>query len=256
MYRRLAGGITKDWASSIEYWLEGYLDHIDWQIDEEKTYQYLEQLKEKYSTSSYRKRAYQIRHFFKSLNVHWAENIKPPSEPAKLPKRITTDMIQDTLDYFKGHTYEKQMKAIILLGASSGMRPQEMYQLTEDDIDLDQCIVRINHNPDKGQTVKTKESRITFFNTKAQQALTEYLQFFNNDSLCTYLFGKTHVERLFHNAPIQVKDLRKYFSQKWDRNGGPTSIKKMLMGHSGDVDSLHYNGQSTDDLIKIYNKIM
>ena len=43
-----------------------------------------------------------------------------------------------------------------------------------------------------------------------------------------------------------------------DRRGGPTSIKKILMGHSlkGDVDLMHYNCQSEEDLKKIYDKVM
>jgi len=55
-----------------------------------------------------------------------------------------------------------------------------------------------------------------------------------------------------------VKDLRKFFSQEWDRRGGPTSIKKILMGHSlkGDVDLRHYNYQSEEDLKRIYDKVM
>ena len=55
-----------------------------------------------------------------------------------------------------------------------------------------------------------------------------------------------------------VKNFRKFFSQEWDRNGGPTSIKKILMGHSikGDVDLMHYNFQSEGDLKKIYDKAM
>ena len=34
--------------------------------------------------------------------------------------------------------------------------------------------------------------------------------------------------------------------------------KKILMGHSlkGDVDLMHYNAQSPDDLKKIYDKVM
>jgi hypothetical protein len=57
---------------------------------------------------------------------------------------------------------------------------------------------------------------------------------------------------------IRVKDFRKYFSQEWDRRGGPTNIKKILMGHSmhGDVDLMHYNCQSEEDLKKIYDKVM
>ena len=66
------------------------------------------------------------------------------------------------------------------------------------------------------------------------------------------------MSRIITNVPIRVKELRKYFSQEWDRRGGPTSIKKILMGHSlkGDVDLMHYNCQSEEDLKKIYDKVM
>ena len=57
---------------------------------------------------------------------------------------------------------------------------------------------------------------------------------------------------------MRVKDFRKFFSQEWDRKGGPTSIKKILMGYSikGDVDLMHYNYQSKADLKKIYDGVM
>ena len=131
-------------------------------------------------------------------------------------------------------------------------------QLTTDDIDLDNRIVYIDHNPKNGQSTKTKISRISFFNKETQKALNEYLTYFESDGQLKQLFSQNHITRLFRNAPIQVKDLRKYFSQEWDRHGGPTSIKKILMGHSlkGDVDLMHYNYQSEEDLKKIYDKIM
>ena len=64
--------------------------------------------------------------------------------------------------------------------------------------------------------------------------------------------------RIFRKAPSQIKYLRKFFSQEWDRRGGPTSIKNILMGHSlkGDFDLIHYNYQSEENLKKIYDKVM
>jgi len=69
-------------------------------------------------------------------------------------------------------------------------------------------------------------------------------------------FSKRQSERVFQSTPIQVKDLRKFFSQEWDRRGGPTSIKKLLMGHRKDVDLKHYNAQSEGDLKNIYDKVI
>jgi integrase/recombinase XerD len=138
------------------------------------------------------------------------------------------------------------------------MRAEELYQLTPQDIDLVNREVRINHNPDNGQTTKTQRSRISFFSLEAKEALTEYLEYFNNGSRLKILFCQSHLSRMFKESPVKIKDFRKYFSQEWDRRGGPTSIKKILMGHSlrGDVDLSHYNYQSEEDLREIYEKIM
>jgi len=155
MLRRRSRGISADWATDIQFWLETYLDYLEWQPDETKTYDHLEELNDNYSQSSYRKPAYQIRLFLEHLDISWTDNIKPPPEPRKLPKRVTTNDINSALNHFKGHPYDSQMKAIILLGSSNGMRPEEMYQLDQDDIDLDQCLIRINHDPNNGYSVKT-----------------------------------------------------------------------------------------------------
>jgi integrase/recombinase XerD len=138
------------------------------------------------------------------------------------------------------------------------MRAEEMYQLNPKDIDIENRIVHINHNPITGQTTKTQQSRISFINNDAKEAFIDYLSFFHNGSGLERLFSQTHIIHLFRNAPIRTKDLRKYFSQQWDRRGGPTSIKKVLMGHSlkGDVDLMHYNAQSPEDLKAIYDKVM
>ena len=81
-----------------------------------------------------------------------------------------------------------------------------------------------------------------------QKAIKEFIDFYNNDLGLKELFGQSHLMRKFRPSPIRVKLLRKYFSQEWDRNGGPTSIKKILMGHSlkSDVDLSNYNAQSEE----------
>ena len=238
--------------------LHQLLKYSKWEISQERTIAYLKLLLNKQSTSHYRKHVHQIRKFLVYLNIDWAKNIKPPAEPDYVPKRVTIDAIRDTLSNFEGQRYFKQFKAIILLGASSGMRAGELYQLKLKDIDIENRIVHINHNPNDGQTTKTKKSRVSFFNKETQQALSEYLPQFHSNGYLKRLFSTTHIQRGFRKAPVKAKDLRKFFSQEWDRRGGPTSIKKILMGHSlkGDVDLMHYNCQSEEDLKKIYDKVM
>ena len=256
--RRDIEGLSSQWQSQCTQYLKDYLDVVSWKIDEDKTLAYYKQLKETSSVTYYRKKVYQIRKFLGYLKVEWASTIKLPPEPEYLPKRVSTDAIQQILSLYDAHQFFKQIKAIILLGCSSGMRAEELYQLTPNDIDLEKRIVHINHNPLNGQTTKTKRSRISFFNMDAQKALSEYLEYFNNGNQLKVLFCQSHLIRTFKDSPVKIKDLRKFFSQEWDRRGGPTSIKKILMGHSmrGDVDLMHYNCQSEEDLKKIYDKVM
>jgi len=251
-------GLSTKWHYQCRIYLEKYLDFVDWKINENKTLMYYKQLKQDNSITYYRKKVYQIRKFLTFLHLEWAKDIKLPSEPFYLPKRITSNDIDNTISYFKNNKYFLQVKALLFIGISSGMRAEELYQLTIDDIDLENRILHINHNPQKGQSTKTKHSRISFFTEEARQTIVEYITYFNYDRNLKQLFSPSHISRLFRDAPIKVKDLRKYFSQEWDRRGGPTSIKKILMGHSlkGDVDLMHYNAQSEEDLKKIYDKVM
>jgi len=255
---REVNGVSKRWLCKLRGWINHYLEYVDYGITETKTLDYLKILMDRHSVNSYRKKVYQIRRFLQYLDCDWASNIKPPAEPFYMPHRISTQDIEKTLSYFENNEYFKQVKAIIYLGISSGMRAMEMYQLNPDDIDIDNRVVYINHNPVNGQTTKTKRSRMAFFNEEAQRSLSEYLDYFHNGSSLKKLFSMTHLERLFSTAPIRVKDLRKFFSQEWDRRGGPTSIKKILMGHSlrNDIDLMHYNCQSEEDLKRIYDKVM
>ena len=235
-----------------------YLDYLNWTIDKKKTQEYLLLINEKQSLSSFRKKSYQIRKFLLYLKIDWANDIQPPKEPVYYVKIITRDHISDCLLYFKKKEYCLQCNTIIHLGASSGLRAEELYQLTLKDIDLDKRIIHINHDPQNGQTTKTKQSRISFITKYTKDSLLKYFNYYNQNDNSKKLFPQNHISKRFRDAPIHVKDLRKYFSQEWDRRGGPTSIKKILMGHSlkGDVDLMHYNAQSEDDLKRIYDRVM
>jgi len=251
-------GITEKWQLHCKNMLDKYLEYVKWTADENKTLDYLQMLKDNHPVVYWRKSVLQIRRFLKYLKVDWADNIHVPPEPRNyIPKRITNQDINEILSLFKTHKYWKQIRAIILLGCSSGLRAEELYQLQISDMDLDNRIVKVNHNPNSGQTTKTGRSRISFFTKETSEALADYFEFYNNGSGLIELFGQSHLMRIFRGSSIRVKDFRKAFSQTWDRHGGQTSIKKILMGHSlhGDVDLSHYNAQSESDLKSIYDKV-
>lgn len=250
-------GISNRHLYEVNRYIRRYLTNVNNIINKSNTIVYFSRIKDSYSVSSYRKESYQILKFLRYLKVPWTDEIKLPPEPNYYPKNISKDDIVCTLKYFKNCEHFPRFKALILLGADSGMRAEELYQLKVEDINLEDRIVHINHNPKNGQSTKTKKSRISFFTEYTKEVLIEYLGYFNHSRL-KELFPQKWIERKFKDAPIQVKDLRKFFSQEWDRRGGSTSIKKILMGHSlkGDVDLMHYNYQSEEDLKKIYDRVM
>jgi integrase len=249
-------GITEEWQLQCKKILDKYLEYVNWTTDEDKTLDYLQMLKDGHPVVYWRKKVLQIRRFLQYLKIEWADNINVPPEPRNnIPKRITKQDINEIFSLFKTHKYWKQIKAIILLGCSSGLRAEELYQLQVSDLDLINRIVQVNHNPSNGQTTKTGRSRISFFTKEASEALADYFEFYNNGNGLIELFGQSHLMRIFRGSSIRVKDFRKFFSQEWERNCGPTGAKKLLMGHSGDVDLNHYNAQSNEDLKKIYDNV-
>lgn len=93
-----------------------------------------------------------------------------------------------------------------MLGYTSGLRAEELYTLTTNDINLEKRIIYVRHDPLNNHSTKNKKSRISFFNQVAQKALFEYIN--------TKLFPIRIIQRKYKNAPIRVKDLQKYFSQE------------------------------------------
>ena len=92
-----------------------------------------------------------------------------------------------------------------------------------------------------------------FFSEEAKSALKQYFEV--SDYV---LFPKKSIAYWFKKieTPLRLKHMRKFFSQQSDRLGMPTTIKKLLMGHSlrGDVDLNHYDFQDEEELRKIYDK--
>jgi integrase/recombinase XerD len=250
--------LCSDWLKGIRRYLTRYLTYVKWNIDKERTIEYLKSELKNGSVSTYRKKIYQIRRFLNYCSISWASEIKLPREQEYTIKRITANDIAETLRILEIKREKERYVALVLLGATSGLRSEELYQLTIKNIDTERRILQINHDPVNGQTTKTKKTRISFFSEETKQAIVNYLDIYQKDNRNIHLFPKSQCVVAFRDTPIRVKDLRKFFSQEWDRRGGPTSIKKILMGHSlkGDVDLMHYNCQSEEDLKKIYDKVM
>ena len=176
--------LCNDWIKAIRRYLIDYLEYVGWKANKEKTLLYLKDIIKKYPTTYYRKRVYQIRKFLLYINYEWATKIRLPPEPEYQVKRVTLKDIENTIDKVTISKLSEKYIALIKLGATSGLRAEELYQLKPEDIDIENRMVYVNHNPNNGQTTKTKMSRVSFFNEYAKQSLEDYLQFYYNTLSC------------------------------------------------------------------------
>jgi len=192
-------GITKKHIKETKRALEKYLDHVNWTIDKSKSIEYFNSLHNRFSIAYYKKQMYQIMKFLKHNGIEWVKEIKLPSDPYYMPKRVTNEDISKAIDYFKNNEYFKRFKSLILLGSTSGLRPSELYALTIDDIDLNNRKIYVRHDPKSNHTTKTGKSRISFFNQQAKVALEEYLELFEDDVRIQTPYSENTMQEAFQH---------------------------------------------------------
>jgi integrase len=153
---------------------------------------------------------------------------------------------------------EPKAKALFLISCSSGMRIEEILQLTMDDIDLDYNPPKINV---RAETAKTKMQRTTFMSDEAKEALLRWLgerdkyletavkkstrtpKSKNDDTIfCfSYSVGRTIWNRLCDKAgfseidkstglrKISIQCLRSFFKHNTFEIG---EVSELLLGHT------------------------
>lgn len=242
------------WVYEVKRFLIDYSTACNFIIDVGLTNAYLTKLKANHSLSYYSKIWFQIHKFILYVNPEIARKISfgKPDKINYEPVKITDVDYQNAINEFK---HDLQIKTVLMIGYDSGIRAEELMQLTMNDIDIVNRIIYVKY--DKNHTTKTKKNRVTFFTKKTQKVLIEYLKHFNNQKKFNQLFGKSVIHRKMRKSSFKLKFTRKVFSSNWDKKLGPTSIKKLIMGHAvRDIDLSHYNYQDANSLKQIYDKIM
>ena len=134
--KKISLSISNEWLQAIKKWLYDYLNFVDWKINEEKTLEYLEQIKRNNDVETFRKITYQIRKFLKYLGARWAESIMVPPMKEYNTKRIDRWDITNLIGYFVDKNFYTRHKALILFCATSGIRACELYKQKMENFDL------------------------------------------------------------------------------------------------------------------------
>ena len=158
-------GVTKGHIKEVERYLKNYKKYILSVIDKQKSIEYFKELQRNNSIAYYKRQMFQLRRFLKFMKINWADEITLPADPYYNPIRFTTEKINETLEFFRNDECFIRVKAVILLGCSSGLRATEIYDLTQEDIVLDENKVIIRHDPQNNHTTKTKKSRVSFYSS-------------------------------------------------------------------------------------------
>jgi len=82
------------------------------------------------SVAYYKGQMFQLRRFLKFMKIDWADEITLPADPCNNPIRVSSEKITEALDFFKKDDSYIRIKAVILLGCSSGLRATEIYEFT------------------------------------------------------------------------------------------------------------------------------
>jgi integrase/recombinase XerD len=251
-------GKSPDYIQSVRHRLEEFAKFCSYQCNLNDINIYINECRKIYSPESVRKRVVDIKRLMKKINAPFADKIKIPKVPKRRKIVIKVRDIQNLLkqvEMFDCASMRFRTKAVIILTATSGLRSEEVYKLTLDDIDVDNRIVNV-----RAEVAKDYEERVTFFSKEAQEALIKYLENCENCKLRTNrLFAESNIRRAFERLDtwLRLKHMRKFFSQQSDRLGMPTAIKKILMGYVvgdeefviprvSDVDLSHYDFQDED----------
>ncbi len=249
---KLAGDSDKH-VKSIERRLRRFSEHCCYSCNLDDIIIYINEIKSKYSYSELHKTILAIRMLMREIEAPFADKIKLPKAPKRRRIVVKIKDLKRLLSQVEQLNYAMALrtKAAILLSATSGIRAEELYKLTLENIDIENRTIYIT-----AEIAKDYEDRVTFFSEEAKTVLVEYLD--NVKRKTSRLFPESNIKRALQqlNTKLRIKHMRKFFSQQSDRLGMPTAVKKILMGHStrNDVDLSHYDFQDEEELKKIYDR--
>ncbi len=250
-----------------------YLEYIkkDYnKTDNDDIYKYLMYLdKEKYSIYSVVRKISSIKSFYNYLNTeeiyHVNIDVERPKFYKKLPKVLTIDEVDKLLSFPLETAYDYRNKAMIELMYATGLRVSELINLTLQNIDFDNQIVRCYG--------KGNKERIVPMGNTAMKYLKLYLDEYRNSlvkpTLCDKLFLNNHGKQMtrqgfFKNLKIIANKqgitdditphvLRHSFATHLLNNGADLRSIQMMLGHENISTTGIYTNVSTEKIKDNYD---
>lgn len=201
----------------------------------------------------------------KLVNVNVAEFIERPKLKKTLPKTLTTEEIELLLDIPLNTLFDYRNKAMLELMYGAGLRVSEVINLTVNDIDLTNCLIRIMGKGSKEREVPLGEYSIFYLN-KYLGRRKEMLK----GQPCANLFLNNHGQGMTRqgffkilkqllkekglNTEVSPHTLRHSFATHLINHGADLRSIQELLGHS-DISTTKIYTRVGDDKIKTdYNK--
>lgn len=228
---------------------------------------YLDQLH--YSIYSIVRKISAFKSFYKYLDeeniYHIDLDLERPKFNQKLPHVLSLDEVDRLLDFELVTPYDYRNKAMLELMYATGLRVSELINLTPQNIDLKNHIVRCFGKGNKERIVPMGEVSCKYL----QIYLEEYRSILTKRTLCDYLFLNNHGKKItrqgfFKNLKIIADKqgitenitphmLRHSFATHLLNNGADLRSIQLMLGHENISTTGIYTNVSTEKIKENYD---
>jgi integrase/recombinase XerC len=184
-----------------------------------------------YTKSTTARKLATLRSFYKYLlrrgltNGNPLATIRTPKQEKRLPKCLDLEQVQRLLESpGDGDILSARDKAMLEVLYSSGIRVSELVELTFDDIDLQEGILRVRG--------KGRKERLTPIGSQAIRALQRYFDLRQVDHRCQQ---STHAGNIFlnkHGEPLSTRSVRRKLDKYLESCGLDKGISPHTLRHS------------------------
>ncbi|KXA96806.1 hypothetical protein AKJ37_04325 [candidate division MSBL1 archaeon SCGC-AAA259I09] len=249
--KNLADRTVKQHVRNIEEFLR-YVDKPLVKIGKGDIRNWLRKWKEDYAPSTYANKVKSLRVFFRDyLGTGIAENLsipQPQPNNDSPPSKEEIQKLYEAMDSLRD-------KTILLMFATTGLRRNELFNLTRAHIDFDKRMITPNENS------RTKRTYVTFYNREAENHLEEHLDK-KDSNKGIFSIRPRSANRIFRKKSKKIgietitpQDLRKWFAKEIRNRGVSGEHIDAFCGRiPRSVRAKHYTDYSPERLKEVYEK--